>query len=227
MTRMEFMMKLGALLKELPDGERLEALRYYNDYFADAGEENEQQVIEELGSPEKIAEEIYGTERWETLKKQMAQKEQAGKQEEFVFKPGNYEEESSKNSAYVPQKKKMGFGWKLLLLVVLCPIWIPVAAAVFGAAFGILMGILGILIAVLATGVAGIVAGVAVLIFGIIRIVAIPSVGVLMLGVGAILLGAGILAMMLIPLCWRFICWLIRTIVNLLRRLFGRDTVNA
>ena len=55
MSRIEFMTELAALLQDIPVVERQEAMKYYNDYFDDAGEENEHQVIEELESPEKVA----------------------------------------------------------------------------------------------------------------------------------------------------------------------------
>ena len=55
MNRLEFMTELTALLQNMPVEEREEALQYYNDYFEDAGAENEVKVIEELGSPKKVA----------------------------------------------------------------------------------------------------------------------------------------------------------------------------
>lgn len=55
MSYEEFMRKLGSLLEGVPADEREEALQYYSDYFADAGKENEEQVLKELGSPEKVA----------------------------------------------------------------------------------------------------------------------------------------------------------------------------
>lgn len=58
MNRLEFMRRLAELLEDIPAQERSEALRFYNGYFYDAGEENEQQVIESLGSPEAVAEAI-------------------------------------------------------------------------------------------------------------------------------------------------------------------------
>lgn len=58
MNRLEFMRRLAELLEDLPAQERSDALRFYNGYFYDAGEENEQQVIESLGSPEAVAEAI-------------------------------------------------------------------------------------------------------------------------------------------------------------------------
>lgn len=55
MNRAEYMKELAYLLQDMPDDEREEALQYYEDYFDDAGAENEGQVISELGRPEKIA----------------------------------------------------------------------------------------------------------------------------------------------------------------------------
>ena len=55
MTRVEFMNELRALLWDLSVEEREEALQYYNDYFDDAGAENEADIIKELESPRKVA----------------------------------------------------------------------------------------------------------------------------------------------------------------------------
>lgn len=66
MKRTEFMRQLERLLQNIPEAERQEALQYYNDYFDDAGEENEKEVIDALGNPAKVAENIkrdlYGTD---------------------------------------------------------------------------------------------------------------------------------------------------------------------
>ena len=51
MGRWEFMRKLEELLSDISPSEREEALQYYNDYFNDAGRENEKEVIQALGSP--------------------------------------------------------------------------------------------------------------------------------------------------------------------------------
>lgn len=55
MSRWEFMRQLESLLFDISPNEREEALQYYNDYFNDAGRENEQEVIKALGSPEQVA----------------------------------------------------------------------------------------------------------------------------------------------------------------------------
>lgn len=58
MNRADFMKNLAELLADVPPTERDEAIQYYNDYFDDAGEENEQSVIESLGTPWQLAESI-------------------------------------------------------------------------------------------------------------------------------------------------------------------------
>ncbi len=55
MSRWEFMRQLEELLSDISPAEREEALQYYNDYFNDAGKENEQEVIAALGTPEQVA----------------------------------------------------------------------------------------------------------------------------------------------------------------------------
>ena len=58
MNRVEFMTELASLLQDVPVEERREAMRYYNDYFDEAGKENEAQAISDLGSPARVAEKI-------------------------------------------------------------------------------------------------------------------------------------------------------------------------
>ena len=55
MNRLEFMKELEALLSDISQSEREEALQYYNDYLNDAGVENEQEVLDAMGSPEQLA----------------------------------------------------------------------------------------------------------------------------------------------------------------------------
>lgn len=55
MSRIEFMRELEGLLSDIPLEERNEAIKYYNDYFEDAGEDHEEEIIKELGSPSRVA----------------------------------------------------------------------------------------------------------------------------------------------------------------------------
>lgn len=58
MNRADFMKQLESLLTGIAPTEREEAIQYCNDYFDDAGAENEQEVIEALGNPARVAENI-------------------------------------------------------------------------------------------------------------------------------------------------------------------------
>lgn len=92
MTRAEFMEKLSELLKDVSPSEREEAIQYYNDYFDDAGEENEQGVIFSLGTPEAVA---------KTIKAGLADGDSVGEFTEKGFR--NYEAEKT-NEVMDPQQ---------------------------------------------------------------------------------------------------------------------------
>ncbi|MFQ7510833.1 MAG: HAAS signaling domain-containing protein [Acutalibacteraceae bacterium] len=59
MTRQEYMQQLAALLAAMPEAERRDALDYYEEYFDAAGPEKEAQTIQELGSPQNVADQIW------------------------------------------------------------------------------------------------------------------------------------------------------------------------
>ena len=49
------MRELEYLLSDIPDEEKADAIEYYRDYLEEAGQENEEKVIKEFESPERIA----------------------------------------------------------------------------------------------------------------------------------------------------------------------------
>ena len=58
MRKDAFLKRLEMLLSEISAEEREEAMAFYRGYFEDAGEENEETILAELGSPENVAETI-------------------------------------------------------------------------------------------------------------------------------------------------------------------------
>ena len=58
MKKEEFLKQLEQLLSGISEEERADALSYYRSYFEDAGEENEEAIIAELESPQKVADSI-------------------------------------------------------------------------------------------------------------------------------------------------------------------------
>lgn len=61
MNKTEFMAQLKKHLRKLPFDEVKEAVDYYEQYFFEAGAENEQAVIKELGPPSVIASQIFAS----------------------------------------------------------------------------------------------------------------------------------------------------------------------
>lgn len=58
MTRAEYLAHLQRYLKRLPAEDYEDAMEHFNEYFDEAGPNNEAQVIAELGSPKQAAREI-------------------------------------------------------------------------------------------------------------------------------------------------------------------------
>lgn len=58
MTYKQFLNELKERLKRLPAKDREEALRYYEEYFAEAGPSREEEVMRELRSPAHVASKI-------------------------------------------------------------------------------------------------------------------------------------------------------------------------
>ena len=58
MDKEKFLTQLREKLYKVPEEERNNAIKYYEEYFEEAGEENEQSVIESLGSPSEVAAKI-------------------------------------------------------------------------------------------------------------------------------------------------------------------------
>ena len=223
MNRLEFMRELEERLSDIPENERKEALQYYEDYLSDAGEENEQEAMKELGTPEEIAGHI---------------KSGLAGNDEGAFTENGYESgESEKNSPAMqtgngeqsrttedPQKAS-GNGGKILLsillLVFLSPVILPFAAAVLGLLFGAVCAVGGTWIGLLAAGVALFFAGIACLAVGFVKLFTVPLAGAVLLGVGLLLLGIGLfLTAVMLWMAWKLIPPILRGFVSLCQRPF-------
>ena len=58
MNKQEYLRQLKACLKRLPKEDWDRAVEYYEEYFQEAGPENEAKAIDDLGSPQEAAEQI-------------------------------------------------------------------------------------------------------------------------------------------------------------------------
>ena len=221
MNRVEFMSQLERLLWDIPESDRQDALRYYNDYFDEAGVENEAQVIQKLGSPGKVA---------ATIK---ADLHLSGNEQAEYTERGYYDgrEEVNQNPPAKNEgksrgpKQKRAISWPLIivLLIFASPLLVGVGGGVLGGLLGVVCGAFGILLAVIICGVALLVAGIVCLVVGIIRIFLSPIEGLVTAGIGSLVLAGGILLTLLSIWCvFKWLPALFRGVINLCQRLFYR-----
>ena len=60
MNKGDYLSELHKYLANMPTDERDSAMRFYMEYFDDAGAENEQAVMEQLGTPRQLSEQLLG-----------------------------------------------------------------------------------------------------------------------------------------------------------------------
>lgn len=219
MSKDLYLAQLKQLLGELPATERDEALEYYENYFADAGEENEQAVINELGSPENLA---------FSIKAGYADPDgEAGEFTERGFTTGTTTKEeiintytNSEDRGFSKPRNNTNIWLIIIICILLSPVIIPAAATLFGIAVAVLATIFGIMVAIFATGIGMIVAGVIVGITGVGGLPISTMGGTLMLGAAVGLVGFGMLATQLGVMIIRFLFpRFIRVIVTLFTKL--------
>lgn len=162
MNRFEYMRRLEALLSDISPSEKEEALTYYNDYFNDAGQENERQVIEELGSPEQVAAGVKEGLGLQTYEREQDSLE--GEKSQNQSAPGERDRDAgvqntrsqnafSQNNQIPsqPQQKQSKPAWLITLIVIglilasplilalICVVF-AVIISVFSLIFGLLIG---------------------------------------------------------------------------------------
>ena len=208
MNRTEFMNRLERLLWDIPESERREALQYYNDYFDDAGPENEARVIRELGSPAQVAKTIREgmSENGEYTEHGYEDARFRNRQDVTADDPDIVVEKS-----FERQRRNSPDPWKLLAIFLLCLLLLPIIIPLF-------LVLLGIVIAAMVAAAALPVAGIVLLAIAFYHLFLTPVAGITLGGIGLVLLAAGILTFLLtiwilkavFPVC-------IRTVVAMLR----------
>lgn len=209
MNAYEYLQALRAALAVLPDDEIDSAMRYYEDYFLDAGDENAAQVIEQLGPPEQVAEAILRDYTGVARRR-----------------PERFEEEKAQTVDGVPlgrdgkplTRKKGINPWMLACIVLLALIFGPVAVAVIGAIIVAVVGlVIGIAACVVAVPAATLIGGGALVLFSFL-LWATPASALATLGAGLVVGAVGLLLVLLvIKLCILFVPPIIRGLVALIR----------
>lgn len=248
MNRIEFMSELEYLLQDIPEEEKAEALAYYRDYLEDAGDENEEQVIREFASPERVAAIIrsdlsgslesggefteagYQDERFKDPNYQVVQRRHLPE----VSEPEPEVGWDSQTSSGKRQKRKsvedttavrfLKVGLLLLAIIIAAPVLLGLGGGALGMAVG---AVILIVVAIVLVGVLTITAcivAVSLLVVGFGLAFTQPWGGMLVLGLGTLALGLACIGIGLSILIYgKFLPFCIRSIVNAVSSLFHRE----
>lgn len=138
MTKKEYMKKLAYQLHRLPKEDFDKAMDYFEEYFEDAGIENEQKAIEDLGAPEEAA---------SALILDLAQ--------ENAVKPPK------------TMKRRFSALWIAILALFAAPIALPLALGILAVIASLILGILAVVGGILVTALAAVAGSVLGIIGGI------------------------------------------------------------
>lgn len=160
MNKSEFMAELAAQLSQIEEHERADAITFYSEYFDEAGVENEQTVIKELGSPAKVAAQI---------KADAAVKE--------------VQTDTS------PVRKWLSAIALVFLGICALPVALPLSIAAVAVAFAVLVTAAALVFALVVFVGAILMAGILMIISGFGVLLSDPAVGIFYIGWGLAILG--------------------------------------
>ena len=250
MNKDEFLRQLEVLLSRISQEERTEALAFYRSYFEDAGEANEAKILEELESPQKVADSIIkdlgvqpgeacssGAQGAEWNPAVQSALEGAATGAEWNPAVQGAAQNASKgvpqgaaqNAAYSTQEKDGMPGWAIVLLVITSPVWLVMILVILSALLGIVAALFGIAIAVVAVMGALLICGVVLFGAGIgTAFAGNPAIGIGLMGGGLIVLAFGVLAVVLVVWIFGgFLPWALKGICKLCKKPFNKGKERA
>ncbi|MBD7895047.1 DUF1700 domain-containing protein [Limosilactobacillus sp. Sa3CUN2] len=194
-ARQKYITELEKYLKSLTVTERTNALDFYNEYIEDAGYDDYQEIVKELGTPRQLSNQILA---------------------DYSIKANDKE---TQEGHVASTKSSWRVFWLIIIAIITSPITfalslgaLGVLVAALAAVFGISVGILGTLLGlVFATGV--------LLYTGIGVIATAPMTGIFYSGAGIALLG---LLLICIPIGYWVIRWLAQAIANLSKYIYQK-----
>lgn len=185
MSKNEYIKRLKKGLKGLTKNEIDDCIQYYEEYFSDAGEENVDKVIKELGSPESVAKKVSA--------------------EACIERIDNGSEKDKKSFANI---------WILVAAICSAPFWGPIGIAIVAVIFAVMITIFAVTFAIGVTCVALIGSGILSFFVGIVALFASMPDGLLAMGISLIILAIGLLvligAVALMRLAVRSVVWILK-----------------
>ncbi len=254
MSKSEFMKTLEELLNDIPMEEKKEALQFYDCYFEDAGPEYEQDIITELGSPDKVAASIkagidtsgqeaqsrgYFTEKGyedDTLKDPKYEiqyrtdnnRSDNGRADNSRADNSRVDNSRTDNSKSDTRRSGPNAVLIMLLCIFAIPVGIPLLATVFSLFAASFFTVIGISIAFIVMSFVFTILGLCLAFLGLLKLVTMPIMGICIAGAGLILFGLGLLCTVAtVGLCTKVIPAVFRFFVDICRLPFRRRGVMA
>ena len=248
MTRDAFMKELAYLLQDIGEEDRQDALQYYRDYFDDAGPEREEAVLQELGSPERVAAIIranlagqdadggeftdsgYEDRRFSEPEKPLAQRNGPGSggQGPQAVRTGADRPGSAPGRKPPFTSRPLKIILWIILLVLLFPVLLGVGSGLLGILVGIAALLFGLFLLLGILTLAFLATGVFMIPFGVVVLFSQPAGGLMTAGTGLAFLGGGLLLLSLSLLFYgRLVPALVRGAVDAADRLIHKRRPNV
>lgn len=254
MKKEEFFDQLEYLLQDIAEEEKREAIDYYKDYLDEAGADQEETVLTEFGSPERIAaiirtdllggmetsgeftEHGYADPRFETSALPVIKKTTESHQNDKKGCDGNnqYEKEHYEKGNYAKNsaKHKISNWIKYPLIAFLALVAVPTVCAIALGAFSGVLGVGSALLAVFlllaALTALGLIGGFALIVIGATQIFFNTWIGILCAGLGVAFMGLGCLLLVCSILFYgTFIPWAVTGTIGIIKKTFGKKENKA
>lgn len=208
MNKNEFLDQLSLLLSDISYDEREEALNYYKEYIEDAGPENENTVLKELGSPNDIANQIK--DGLSNKSEEENNRIDFKAPERFSSSNNNFHQstdnshgnQKSFNNNYSVQNINRQKRHDYLILAIIAialvsPFILPFASSLVKVLLVAIAIIFVLVIGFGAASIACIVAGIIILIIGIASMIHSPLIGFAIIGSSFIVVSLGLLFLVL------------------------------
>lgn len=163
MNKNEYLRTLARELRKLPREEFDRAMDYYTEYFEDAGPENEQEVIRDLGTPQEVASQLI----MDAAIKRM---------------------EEPVGSA----KKGVSAFWVVILGICAAPIALPMILLLLVLLGCLLITVITLIGCAVIVDLSALATGIVMFFVGIYLLFSLPASGIALIGCGMIAFGIGI-----------------------------------
>lgn len=202
MDRKKFMEELSFLLSDINDDERREALLFYENYFDEAGKENEEKVICELGDPSRVAAMIK-----DGLSGQFDDHISSGNQgfsndDYQMYHEVSHSQETSFLHSIKNKWNQLESRDKVILIILGVIALVPFSASVLSVFFNTIGGLFGVGFSIVGAFIGLIfgfwiitfilyAGGIALIVIGVLRLFSIVGLGLIEIGAGCLLLALG------------------------------------